>query len=141
LTKLAPACPDKSAVTPADPVAPFAATPAPPPPPDAGDLLAETIVPVTQLAKELGKNPATIYRWIQVGILLKDAIDEPTRQRLESFKLGAVTYTSREAFSRFVRRTQPTSAPALEPEPRRTTAPRRQRELAAVDAELVKAGL
>ncbi|MGP0063303.1 MAG: hypothetical protein ACLQGP_06825 [Isosphaeraceae bacterium] len=97
-------------------------------------------MPITAFARELDKNPATIYRWINLGILRDASDSRKGRVRLESFKIGAVAYTTREAFARFLRRTNPaTSTPA--PEPTRTAAPRRTRELAAVDAELAKAGI
>lgn len=75
----------------------------------AADLAAETIVPANRLAKELDKNPATVHRWAQVGVKCKNS-DGTTRQvKLEAFHLGGAVYTSREAFSRFVLRSQPAS--------------------------------
>lgn len=102
--------------------------------------MTETIIPVTKLAQELDKNPETVFRWIRLGVLVRTPSGERNRVPLESFKIGAVAYTTREAFARFLRRTNE-PAGTTTPEPTRTTSPRRERELAAVNEELDQAGL
>jgi hypothetical protein len=106
-----------------------------PPTRDAADLMSETIVPFAKLAQELDKNIATLHRWAKTGI------QRPTgRVRLESFRLGAAIYTTREGLARFLRRINPDTTPG-EPAVTGEAAPRRQRELATVDRELDEAGI
>lgn len=65
-------------------------------------LPAETLVLVTHLAKELGRDVGTVQRWCFRGVLGRPHQGTRSRSRLEYVQIGGRTYTSREAFARFV---------------------------------------
>lgn len=60
------------------------------------DLLSETRLSLTALAKELGVSCSTTWRWALNGV---------GGQRLETFNLGGRRFTTRSAVSRFLART------------------------------------
>lgn len=57
------------------------------------DLLSETRVSLTALARELDVSLSTCWRWTLRGI---------KGYRLESFSLGGRKFTTRQAFERFI---------------------------------------
>jgi hypothetical protein len=65
------------------------------------DLLGETRVLVSQIAKELGVHCSTCTRWCFTGCWSKTS---RAMTRLEYLKVGGRLYTSREAFERFIAR-------------------------------------
>ena len=60
------------------------------------DLLSESRISLTDLARELGVSVSTAWRWTLRGI---------RGHRLECFALGGRRYTTRQAFERFITRT------------------------------------
>lgn len=60
-------------------------------------ILDEQRLNLVEAGRLEGVNPATIWRWLDVGILAKGG----ERIRLESFKRGGRVHTTREALSRF----------------------------------------
>lgn len=94
----------------------------------ATDLLRETRISLTALAREQGVSIPTVWRWAQRGI---------RGVRLETYHVGARRYTTEEAFSRWVAATQVGEQPTT---PSRTS---RQREAAIRQAEreLERAGV
>jgi hypothetical protein len=67
-----------------------------------GRLMAEPRILVTNLAKEIGVDPATATRWVLVGIKERAANGVRPVIKLESYRIGGRLYTSRAAFERFV---------------------------------------
>jgi hypothetical protein len=66
------------------------------PPMSALDLLSETPVAFNKLAQERSVALSTVWRWHQRGI---------RGHRLEGYNQGAKKFTTREAFGRFIART------------------------------------
>lgn len=91
------------------------------------DLLTEQRISLTQLAHEQCVSLTTAWRWVQAG---------RRGHRLESFHLGGRKWTTREAFARWVKATNP-HAPSLAS--MRSAA--RQRQIAAANLVLANAGL
>lgn len=73
------------------------------------DLLSETRVSLTALARELNLSVSTCWRWDKGGI---------RGHRLECFSLGGRRYTTREALERFVAATNGESVQAETPRQR-----------------------
>ena len=69
------------------------------------DLLSESRLSLTELAKQQRIAVSTCWRWAIRGI---------RGHRLECFSLGGRRYTTREAFQRFVARTNDERLPATE---------------------------
>jgi hypothetical protein len=67
-----------------------------------GDLLSETRISLTELASAQGVALSTCWRWCLRGI--KGHV-------LESFSVGGRKFTTREAFNRFIARTNGESVP------------------------------
>lgn len=65
-------------------------------------LLNESRISLTKLAKELGVHASTVWRWSLRGV---------GGNRLEHYTLGGRRYTSREAFDRFVARSNKKAFP------------------------------
>lgn len=67
-------------------------------------LLTEDALTLPQAARELpGKpNPSTLWRWTVRGI---------GGQKLETIKIGSKVFTTRQALSRFIERTQEPATP------------------------------
>jgi hypothetical protein len=82
-------------------------------------LLSETRIPINTLARELSVHVSTVWRWTLRGV---------RGHRLERITIGGRTYTTREAFERFVSATNGEKLPA-----RRTN---RQREADQRRAEM-----
>jgi hypothetical protein len=93
------------------------------------ELLEETRITLTELAKREGVNVATTFRWANRGC---------RGIRLETFLLGGRRFTTVEAFSRFVAQTTATvNATALPA----YTAKAREAEIAAAERELAAVGI
>lgn len=96
------------------------------------DLLTEQRISLTQLAHEQDVSLTTAWRWVQAG---------RRGHRLESFHVGGRKYTTREAFARWVKATNP-HAPSLAS--MRSAARQRQIDEAVqslIDAELLPPNL
>lgn len=89
-------------------------------------LLTETRVSLTKLAREQHVHVSTVWRWALRGV---------RGHRLESFSLGGRRYTTREAFERFIARTNGERLPASQ------TPRQRQRDIDAVEHELDRMGI
>lgn len=86
-------------------------------------LLSETRLPINKLASELDVHVSTVWRWTLRGV---------RGHRLERLIVGGRTYTTREAFERFVAATNGQKLPAGRT-PRQRLADQRRAE-AALDA-------
>jgi hypothetical protein len=95
------------------------------------DRTAETVIPITEASPHFPGKPhiATIWRWSLRGV--RGAF-------LETLVVGGRRFTSVEAIERFIARTNAVAAgpsvPAQSPK-------QRQRQLAAADAVLARAGI
>jgi hypothetical protein len=97
------------------------------------DLLAETAVPATQLARERGLHYSAIFRWMTGGARRGCGGGQV---RLESYRLGGTIYTTREAIERFVAAQSADIAPAVvHPAPRQPGQRRRAAERAVAECE------
>ena len=89
------------------------------------DLLKETKVPLTQLAREQDVDVSTAWRWTLRGV---------RGHVLESFNLGGRKFTTRQAFARFVAR--------INGEPIRSETPRqREKRLRAAEKRAESLGV
>jgi hypothetical protein len=71
------------------------------------DLLSETRIPIGRLARDLGVDPATVWRWHRSGV---------RGTRLETFMMGGRRQTTREAYRRFVAASTRTADAAFTPD-------------------------
>jgi hypothetical protein len=95
----------------------------------------EPQVKLQDLAREIGKHPCTLTRWIAKGIVLRDG----TRVHLEAVRVGRELRTSRAAWVRFLAATSATlnagsTPPAPTPTERRKSAEQAMRALEAMGA-------
>lgn len=90
-------------------------------------LLEEDRLSLTELARQEGVNTATVWRWAQRGV---------RGFRLETLRVGGKTFTSRQAFARWVAATND-DASAI---PSRTNR-QRQSSIDAAERELEAAGI
>ncbi|MCC6492156.1 MAG: DUF1580 domain-containing protein [Pirellulales bacterium] len=96
-----------------------------------GELLTETRMTLTELARQEHVNVCTVWRWANRGA---------RGVRLETFHIGGRRYTTRQAFARFVASTTAASQGEQPAPPSRSN---RQREaaIARAEADLAKAGI
>lgn len=95
------------------------------------DLLSETRLSLTALARREGVAVSTVWRWTLRGV---------RGCRLETFSVGAKRFTTEEAFARFVAATTAAASGAPVAPQARTN---RQRDAAIrrAEAELARAGV
>jgi len=93
-------------------------------------MLSETRLSLSQLAREEGVSPSTVWRWTLNGV---------RGCQLESFSVGAKRFVTREAFARFVKAT--TAAAAHGPMPSVRTPQQRERAINRAEGELERAGI
>ena len=94
--------------------------------PEISDILTETRLSLTELAKQQGRSTPTVWRWANTGV-------GSPRIKLETVRIGGRRFTSQEAFRRFVekRNTQPT-----DDGPERRTNRRREAAIRAAERRL-----
>ena len=83
------------------------------------DTTSECLQSLADVARQLGKHIATIYRWTTTGV--RGVV-------LETIQVGGARYTSREALQRFCERLT-TGAPVAAPVQPTTRSERAAREL------------
>lgn len=93
------------------------------------DLLCETRVSLTELARQEGVSIPTTWRWAQRGV---------KGIRLETIQVGGRRYATQEAFHRFVERT---TAAAHGEVPSTRTNRQREASIKRAEAELASDGI
>lgn len=93
-------------------------------------MFREMRLSLSQLAREEGVSPSTVWRWTLNGV---------RGCRLESFSVGAKRFVTREAFARFVEAT--TAAAAHGPMPSVRTPRQRERAIDRAEGELACQGI
>jgi hypothetical protein len=68
------------------------------------DLMNETPLLASRLAREKDVDAATVNRWMMTGVKGRTVNGVRPTIRLESYRIGGRIYTTREAFARFVSR-------------------------------------
>jgi hypothetical protein len=98
---------------------------------DKYDLLNEDRLTLHDLAREIEKDPSTIWRWQLKGV---------RGVRLETFCIGASRYTTRQAFRRFQERCTAAAdgASCLSPTPEQAS---HEQRVARAESELARLGV
>lgn len=94
------------------------------------DILSETRLSLTELARREGVAIPTVWRWRKKGV---------KGVRLETFVVGSKPWTTEEAFARFVQRT--TAVADGQQAPAARTARQRQKAITHAELECDEAGI